>query len=89
MQERTTQQMTATVPARERFLDVGQVAMVLDVSKRSVYRLRDGGRIPAPLRIGRSARWRATGIDDWTERGCPFRRRADARCAERGGYGDS
>ncbi len=71
MQETATQQMTATVPTRERLLDVRQVATVLDVSVRSVHRLRDGGKIPAPVRIGGSVRWRATEIDAWIARGCP------------------
>ena len=73
MQETATQQIqiAGTVPVRERLLDIRQVAAVLDVSVRSVHRLRDGGKIPAPVRIGGSVRWRATEIDEWIERGCP------------------
>jgi excisionase family DNA binding protein len=43
----------------------------LSVSKRTIWRLLSGKRLPEPLRIGGSVRWRREQIDRWIEQGCP------------------
>lgn len=43
----------------------------LKISKRTVSRLLAGGKIPPPVRLGHSVRWRADEIDEWILRGCP------------------
>ena len=60
-------------------LDVKGVAALLGCSARHIYRLSDGGKMPAPVRLGALVRWRRrggpdTGIDDWIAAGCPSMR---------------
>ena len=55
----------------ERLLSAKAVADVLGVSKRQIFRLNsNGGKIPAPVRIGGSVRWRRSDIEKWIEWGC-------------------
>ena len=46
---------------------VKDVAQALKVSQRQVWKLLAGGRIPAPVRIGRSVRWPVEAIARWIE----------------------
>jgi excisionase family DNA binding protein len=50
-----------------------QVAASLGVSLRTVRSWDSGGRLPRPVRIGRSTRWRAEELQRWTSAGCPRR----------------
>ena len=58
-------------------LNVRAVAEMLDVSSRQVWRLRDSGAMPEPLRLGdgRCIRWSASTINSWIGDGCPNVRR--------------
>ena len=60
-------------------LNVGEVAAVLKCSTRTVYRLADAGRIPAPCRLGTLVRWNAAAIEAWIAAGCPTCRHAERR----------
>jgi len=66
----TTTLPPADVPAARALLDVRAVAALLDCSPRHVYRLSDGGRMPAPVRIGALVRWRRQDLDAWLAAGC-------------------
>lgn len=46
----------------------------LAVSKRQVFRLDSSGRIPEPVRIGASVRWRQSDIQRWIDLDCPDRK---------------
>ena len=59
-------------------LTVREVADPLRVSSRQVWKLTSSGRIPAPVRLSRSVRWRASDIDRFIELGCPSREAFDA-----------
>ena len=48
--------------------DLGQL---LALSKRQIFRLNSCGKIPNPLKVGGSIRWRQTDINLWLEMGCP------------------
>lgn len=63
------------VPDAERLLliTVDQVANLLQVSERTVWRMRSGGDIPAPVRVAGNVRWRLGEIKDWINAGCPKR----------------
>lgn len=52
-------------------LDVGAVAAMLGCSKRTVYRLSDGNRMPRPLKLGQLVRWRRADVLAWIAEGCP------------------
>ena len=51
-------------------LNLNQVCAKLNLSRRSVYRLKDAGRMPQPLRLGRALRWRAADLEEWILGGC-------------------
>lgn len=52
-------------------LRVEEVARLLGVSVRSVWRLTKQHRCPRPLQLGRSTRWRKSDIELWVAQGCP------------------
>jgi predicted DNA-binding transcriptional regulator AlpA len=52
-----------------------EVARLLSVSARSVWRLRDSGRMPDPVRVGGSVRWGLETIRAWIAAQCPTRDR--------------
>ena len=54
--------------------DAAGIALMLNVSLRTVRRLDDAGRLPAALPLGRSKRWSIAEIEDWIAAGSPPRR---------------
>ena len=56
--------------ARAELLDVQDVAALLKVSPRTVYRLADSGKMPRPYKLGSLVRWRRTAVDAWIAEGC-------------------
>jgi excisionase family DNA binding protein len=54
-------------------LDAGTVARLLSLSRATVWRLRDAGKLPEPVRIGGCVRWRRSDLDAWISAGCPAR----------------
>ena len=51
-----------------RLMDIGEVAGVLKLSTRAVWRLRDSGDLPSPVRIGRNVRRRSDAIQAYIRR---------------------
>lgn len=47
------------------------LAALLDISKRQVWRLRDSGSLPGQIRLGSSVRWSRVAVDQWIAAGCP------------------
>ena len=58
-----------------KLLDVRAVASLLGCSPRHIYRLSDGGKMPAPIRLGSLVRWSRDAIDEWISAGCPSMRK--------------
>lgn len=54
-----------------------QVAELLQVSTRSLWRMRKAGKLPNPIRLGASVRWRRDEIEQWVRDGCPAVARRD------------
>lgn len=52
-------------------LRVGEVAQLLGISERSVWRMQSAGRLPAAVRLAGSIRWRRVEIEAWVDAGCP------------------
>jgi prophage regulatory protein len=48
-----------------------QVAELMQISTRTLWRLLSGGKVPEPLRIGGAVRWRLDVVKAWIEAGCP------------------
>lgn len=62
-------------------LSVRQVAALLCLGERTVWKLSASGRMPAPLRIGRAVRWRRVDLERFIHNGCvPEPRKAGAAC---------
>lgn len=62
-----------TVPQRMacELLTAVQLAELLNISERTLYRLKSRGSLPAPIQLGGSIRWRRTEILQWVADGCP------------------
>ena len=54
-------------------VSIKSLAKMLDVSVRHVERMQAAGKLPPPIRLGRSKRWRIEDIFAWLDDGCPFR----------------
>jgi prophage regulatory protein len=52
-------------------IDATEVAKLLKVSARHVYRMEDTGAIPKAIRIGAAMRWSFDEIKKWIAAGCP------------------
>lgn len=48
-------------------LTVKQVAKLIGMSERSIWRLSGSGEFPAPIALGRSKRWYRKSVDDFAE----------------------
>lgn len=48
-----------------------QVADMLSISTRTVWRLLSTGQMVQPIRIGGSVRWRLDEVRQWIDSGCP------------------
>ena len=59
-------------------LKVADVSAMLKVSTRQVWKLVASGRLPPPVPLGRSLRWRAGDIADFIRLGCPGLERFEA-----------
>lgn len=52
-------------------IDAEELARMMGVSERTLWRLLSGHKLPQPVRIGRNTRWRLAEVIAWIERGCP------------------
>ncbi len=59
-----------TVGNLPELLTIRELAKVLKLSPRSIWRLVKNHQLPAPVRIGGSIRWRADDISLWIAKGC-------------------
>ena len=50
-----------------------EVAELLGISARHVWKLHASGQLPQPVRLGRSVRWNRVELVRWLEAGCPAR----------------
>ncbi|MFO0939809.1 MAG: helix-turn-helix domain-containing protein [Pirellulales bacterium] len=52
-------------------VSVDKVAALLDCCERHVYRLADSGRMPKPIKLGASTKWKLSEIREWIANNCP------------------
>jgi predicted DNA-binding transcriptional regulator AlpA len=52
-------------------IDVRAEARLLGCSTRHVFRMSDGGAMPAPIKLGALVRWSLQAIQQWIDAGCP------------------
>ncbi|MFC1762699.1 helix-turn-helix transcriptional regulator [Planctomycetota bacterium] len=55
-------------------LNVRQVASMLGISQRTVWRLKDAGKLPPPVHLGSSVRWNRQSLNQFLEVGCDMHR---------------
>jgi predicted DNA-binding transcriptional regulator AlpA len=60
-------------------IDARGLAALVDLSERTIWRLHAAGKLPRPVVLGGSTRWRADEIARWIEAGCPARAAWEAR----------
>ena len=65
-------------------LSAKELAKILSLSKRQVFRLHSFAKIPAPLRIGGSVRWSEQTIRTWMSYGTPDRKTFEAMQSREG-----
>jgi len=61
----------AASPGEPLLITAEEFADLMQVSVRSIWRLRSAREIPEPLRIGGNIRWRREEVRQWIESGCP------------------
>lgn len=52
-------------------IPANQLATLMQISTRTLWRLLSANRLPEPVRIGGSVRWRLDEVKQWIESGCP------------------
>jgi predicted DNA-binding transcriptional regulator AlpA len=52
-------------------INAEELARIMDISERTLWRLLSGGKVPQPVRIGRNTRWRLAEVEEWIASGCP------------------
>ncbi len=58
-------------PIECELINANQFAELLNISERTLYRLKSTEQLPEPIQLGGSVRWRLAEIRRWIEKGCP------------------
>lgn len=70
-------------PLPSLLIDAGELARLLSISKPSVWRWLENGRLVKPIRFtAQSLRWRRDVVIAWIEAGCPAPDEAQATSLE-------
>lgn len=71
-QQAASTKLVETTSGRDaKLIDAVEVSRLIGMSARTVWRLKDAGKMPKPVSIGRRVRWRRAEIDEWITAGCP------------------
>jgi predicted DNA-binding transcriptional regulator AlpA len=81
MTEQNTQTSGYSKVAQTLAVSARELAEMLNVSLRQVWRLNSAGKLPKPIRLSGSVRWNRQEVTDWFEAGCPDRKTWEARKA--------
>ncbi len=52
-------------------IDAPQLAELLGISQRTLWRFRSAGKLPPALKLGGCVRWRLAEVRQWIAAGCP------------------
>jgi len=69
--------------ARKLLIGAAELGNLLGVGKSTVWSWHSSGKIPLPVRIGGTTRWRGDEIRQWVDAGCPPRARWQQLCGRR------
>jgi predicted DNA-binding transcriptional regulator AlpA len=59
------------IAAEQLLITASDLAHLLHISCRTLWRLNSADRVPVPVRLGNSVRWRIDEIRKWIADGCP------------------
>lgn len=62
--------VTASLAEEFRLITAKELAAMLDISIRTIWRRRSDGSLPPPVQIGGSVRWRLADIRQWIAQRC-------------------
>ena len=71
--------MSIELQQSEQLLTAKDAASMCRLSKRSWFRLSSSGKVPAPVRIGGSVRWKRSDLELFIKLGCPDRNTFEER----------
>jgi hypothetical protein len=74
-----TTERDCSEPVSGLLTDISGIAVLLKRSERSCRNDLAAGRLPAPIQIGASKRWRVSELREWIAAGCPNRESWAAR----------
>jgi len=60
-----------TVPQEPLLITAAELAHLLHVSLRTLWRLRSAHQVPKPVRLGGTVGWRLDEVRNWIDGGCP------------------
>ena len=60
-----------SIDAAPKLINAEELAKLMQISERTLWRLLSGRKLPQPVRIGRNTRWRLAEVEAWIEKGCP------------------
>jgi predicted DNA-binding transcriptional regulator AlpA len=63
--------VVALADAAAAYYKAQNIASMLQISTRQIWRLHDAGLMPRAIKLGRSVRWSRALIDEWLNEGCP------------------
>lgn len=52
-------------------ITAAELADMMRISLRSLWRMRNSGHLPQPIRLGGVVRWRTNEVEAWINQGCP------------------
>lgn len=52
-------------------ITAAELADMMRISLRSLWRMRSVGQLPQPIRLGGTVRWRLAEVKEWIDLGCP------------------
>lgn len=67
----TAIETTAALPVEPLLIPPCEVAHLLGISVRTLWRLLAAGEVPEPVRLRKAVRWRRSDIEAWLVAGCP------------------
>ena len=56
-----------------------ELAEMLSISQRHLWRMKSAGKLPKPIKFGRCVRWMMSDIESFLAMGCPSVREFEAR----------
>jgi prophage regulatory protein len=63
--------MTNQQNAKLKMLTMDQLSELLGLNRATIYRMIGSGRMPRPVKFGKSTRFREKTILEWLDNGCP------------------